>query len=61
MMSKEKALSNQYYPKESEIQENIMEESRILYVAMTRAINNFIWFWDTNVNGYCWGSILKEM
>ena len=61
MTHKGETFSNQYYPKESEIQENMMEESRILYVAMTRAINNFIWFNDINAKGYCWGSILKEM
>lgn len=37
---------NDYYNKSVEIQENIHEEARILYVALTRAIRNCIWVED---------------
>ena len=39
----------------------MMEESRILYVAMTRAIDNFIWFNNIDAKGNNWGKILEEM
>lgn len=39
----------------------MMEESRILYVAMTRAIDNFIWFINLDAKGNNWGKMLKEM
>ena len=39
----------------------MMEESRILYVAMTRAIDNFIWFSNLDAKGENWGKMLKEM
>ena len=52
---------NEYYQAKEEIQETMMEESRILYVAMTRAINNFIWFENLDSNGRNWGGLLKEM
>lgn len=37
---------NDNYNKNEEIQESIREEARILYVALTRAIRNFIWIKD---------------
>ncbi|WP_019680705.1 UvrD-helicase domain-containing protein [Ruminococcus flavefaciens] len=52
---------NEYYQAQTEIEETMMEESRILYVAMTRAINNFIWFENLDSNGRNWGELLKEM
>lgn len=52
---------NEYYHAQTEIEETMMEESRILYVAMTRAINNFIWFENLDSNGRNWGELLKEM
>lgn len=52
---------NEFYPSQAEIRETMMEESRILYVAMTRAINNFIWFENLDAKGYNWGSFLKEL
>lgn len=52
---------NEYYQAQTEIKETMMEESRILYVAMTRAINNFIWFENLDSKGPNWGGLLKEM
>jgi len=52
---------NNYYQTDTEIMENVMEESRILYVAMTRAINNFIWFYNVDAKCNCWSDMLKEM
>lgn len=53
--------SNSFYESKTEIKEMMMEESRILYVAMTRAIDNFICFIDLDANGNNWGEMLKEM
>ena len=54
--------ANSFYEPQTETREILMEESRILYVAMTRAINNFIWFLNLDAgNGGDWGEILKEM
>jgi ATP-dependent exoDNAse (exonuclease V) beta subunit len=53
--------ANNYYDTKKEITEAMMEESRILYVAMTRAINNFIWFENIEAESNNWGSMLKEM
>ena len=52
---------NEYYQAKTEMRETMMEESRILYVAMTRAINNFIWFENLDSKGTNWGGLLKEM
>lgn len=52
---------NDFYQVDTEIEETLMEESRILYVAMTRAINNFIWFKNLDATGNNWGNILKRM
>ncbi len=52
---------NEYYPSKTELVETMREESRILYVAMTRAIKNFIWFEDVDKEGKNWGSLLREM
>ena len=52
---------NSNYQTKTEIQEKMMEESRVLYVAMTRAIDNFIWFYNTDAKGNNWGEMLKEM
>jgi len=56
-----KQYSNNFYEFKTEIKEMMMEESRILYVAMTRAIDNFIWFLNLDSKGNNWGDILKEM
>ncbi|MCR5541148.1 MAG: UvrD-helicase domain-containing protein [Ruminococcus sp.] len=53
--------SNSFYESKTEIKEMMMEESRILYVAMTRAIDNFICFIDLDAKGNNWGEMLKEM
>ena len=52
---------NEYYAVETETEESMMEESRVLYVALTRAINNFIWFENVDSNNYSWGTILREL
>ena len=52
---------NSSYESKTEIKEMMMEESRILYVAMTRAIDNFIWFFNLDAKGKNWGKMLKEM
>lgn len=54
-------ICNEYYPAVSELQEARMEETRILYVAMTRAINSFIWFNDIGSLEDNWGQLLKEL
>lgn len=38
-----------------------MEESRILYVALTRAINKFVWFNKIDSSGNTWGKLLEEI
>lgn len=52
---------NNFYESKTEIKEMMKEESRILYVAMTRAINNFIWFLNLDANGSNWGVMLDKM
>lgn len=54
-------IANEYFYEEDEINEIIMEESRILYVALTRAINKFYWFNKTTSRGLTWGKLLEEM
>lgn len=56
-----KQYSNSFYETKTEIKEMMMEESRILYVAMTRAIDNFIWFINLDAKGNNWGELLKNM
>lgn len=53
--------SNSFYESKTEIEEMKMEESRILYVAMTRAIDNFIWFINLDSKGDNWGEMLRKM
>ena len=53
--------SNSFYESKTEIKEMMMEETRILYVAMTRAIDSFIWFINLDAKGNNWGEMLKEM
>lgn len=52
--------NNQYFDTNHEIKENIDEEVRILYVAMTRAINTFIWFKNIDDSQYNWNKLLSE-
>ena len=54
-------LHNNYFNETIENNESIMEETRILYVAMTRAINNFIYFTTSDVKENTWGYIIGEL
>ncbi len=54
------SYSNNFFYAEDEIKENMMEETRILYVALTRAINKFVWFKSVKQNGVCWGRLLDN-
>ena len=48
------------YQVDSESLENEREEARILYVAMTRAIRNFVWLKDLDGKAQdCWGDLLE--
>lgn len=52
-------ISNGVFDEELEIREQIQEEFRILYVAMTRAIRNFVWFHDLDsAREICWANEL---
>ena len=55
------SMANEYFYTEDEIEEIEREESRILYVALTRAINKFIWFDKVDSKGNTWGKLLEEM
>lgn len=57
-----KAILNNYFITENEKNEMTMEESRILYVALTRAINKFVWFKENNLGDKtCWSNMLEEV
>lgn len=56
-----KSMTNEYFYTQDEIAEIEMEESRILYVALTRAINKFCWFHKIDSKGNTWGKLLEEM
>ena len=49
------------FNQEREIKEKVCEESRILYVAMTRAIRNLVWFEDKDVKEESWAYYMEEM
>lgn len=55
------SMANEYFYIEDETEEIEMEEARILYVALTRAINKFCWFDMTDSKGNTWGKLLEEM
>lgn len=55
------SMANEYFYTEDEIKEIEREESRILYVALTRAINKFFWFDKVDSKGNTWGKLLGEM
>ncbi|MBD5135506.1 MAG: UvrD-helicase domain-containing protein [Lachnospiraceae bacterium] len=55
------SMANEYFYTEDEIDEIEKEESRILYVALTRAINKFFWFDKIDSKGNTWGKLLEEM
>lgn len=49
---------NNYFNKENEMLESYREEARVLYVAMTRAINKFVWFYKDGNEDLSWGTLL---
>ena len=52
---------NTHYSAAAESREQISEESRILYVALTRAIRNCVWIKNLDRNpSVSWGSLLEE-
>lgn len=52
---------NSNYNDSFEIDEQISEESRILYVALTRAIRNCVWIKNIDSNPIVsWGSLMEE-
>ncbi len=55
------SVANEYFYTEDELHQIEMEESRILYVALTRAINKFYWFHKTDTDGNTWGKLLEEL
>ena len=51
---------NSNYCENKEIEEQVAEESRILYVALTRAIRNCIWINNLDsVSSISWASLLE--
>lgn len=52
---------NEYFDTKYEIEEIIKEESRVLYVALTRAINRCIWFGKKDSNKYNWQELMGEL
>lgn len=49
------------FDQKSEEKEKVCEETRVLYVALTRAIRNLVWFNDLNANvNKSWGDYLEE-
>ena len=54
-------FSNSYFDIETEGGEKQMEEARILYVAMTRAIDHFIWCKAEDTSPRSWGGLLEEL
>ena len=55
------SMSNEYFITDDEIRENEMEVSRILYVALTRAINKIVWLNKIDSTGHTWGKLLEEI
>lgn len=55
------SMANEFFYTDDEIAEIEKEESRVLYVALTRAINKFIWFNKVDARGNTWGKLLEEM
>ena len=54
-------IQNNYYMEErkTEIEDRKKEETRILYVAMTRAIQQMIYFDNSKVNNMSWQKLIK--
>lgn len=55
------AVYNNYFDCKNETLEICREESRVLYVAMTRAINKFVWFKNESKQGCSWATFLEDM
>ena len=55
------SMDNEFFYTEAELEEIEMEEARILYVALTRAINQFYWFDKIDSDTKSWGKLLEEM
>ncbi len=52
---------NSNYNAQEEVSERVQEESRVLYVALTRAIRNVVWFRDIQVHdGITWRNLLED-
>lgn len=52
---------NSNYNEDMEKTEQIAEESRILYVALTRAIRNCVWIMNIDKNvSLSWGTLMEE-
>ena len=52
---------NSNYSEDTEKIEQIAEESRILYVALTRAIRNCVWIMNIDKNvPISWGTLMEE-
>ena len=56
----EATYQNNHFDENSEINERMREEARILYVAMTRAISSFSWISLENKRGNCWQNLIWE-
>lgn len=52
---------NTYFNETAEKSERSREETRILYVAMTRAIRSFSWIRKDGMTGKSWQSIIKKL
>ena len=49
-----------YFDESMEKSERMREETRILYVAMTRAIRTFSWIALSGKNSKCWQNLIWE-
>lgn len=53
-------IRNNYYNEDSEKSERSREETRILYVAMTRAIRSFSWISLEGKENLCWQTLIQR-
>lgn len=53
-------FQNDYFDESMEKSERVREETRILYVAMTRAIRSFSWISMNGKNSKCWQNLIWE-
>ncbi len=61
-LEKDVILTNNYFVTDDELREIKREECRILYVALTRAINHFAWFWEKQDEPrLSWASFLEVL